>query len=74
MPYSDSDSENDYVPIKRKSRQQKHRYAYSDYSEIEDSEEETKSHCRNSKKQAKKGGKDTKKPKKGIFDNIIDSV
>ena len=62
MPYTDSDSENDYISIKRKPRQQKHRYAYSDYSEIEDSEEETNSHTKKQQKNPRKTrGKKTRK-------------
>ena len=55
MPYSNNVIENNYVLTKRKPRQQKQWYVYSDYSEIEDSEEKIKSQPKkNTKKKRKK--------------------
>ena len=54
MSYSGSDSENDFVAIKRKSRQRKHRHAYTVYSNIEDSEEEIKFQAKKQQKTPKK--------------------
>lgn len=54
MSYSGSDSENDFVAIKRKSRQRKHRHAYTVYSNIEDSEEEIKFQAKKQQKTQKK--------------------
>ena len=65
MSYSGSNSENDFVAIKRKSRQRKHRHAYTVYSNIEDSEEEIKFQAKKQQKtQKKQKNKQTKKKKK----------
>ena len=72
MSYSGSDSENDFVAIKRKSRQRKHRHAYTVYSNIEDSEEEIKFQAKKQQKtqkkqKTKKQAKQKRKKKKKRF-------
>ena len=61
--YSDSDTGNDCVPVKRKPKQRQDKYAYNSYSKIEDHEEEKPRAIKQQKKNNKKQKK-TRKIKK----------
>lgn len=51
--YSDSDTGNDCVPVKRKPKQRQDKYAYHSYSKIEDHEEEKPRAIKQQKKKRK---------------------